>query len=74
MQAIPNGIHHESHAIKNGNGHAAHLVPPGLDDEPSQEELEAELPDVTEGQMPLGDLLSRISQSIYAELTEMADT
>ncbi|KAL0581807.1 mediator complex subunit [Marasmius crinis-equi] len=42
--------------------------------EPSLEELERELPVVLDGQVPLGELLSRVTQSIYAELTEMAET
>ncbi|KAG5652469.1 hypothetical protein H0H81_004877 [Sphagnurus paluster] len=36
--------------------------------------LERELPVVMDGQIPLGDLLSRITQSIYAELAELAET
>lgn len=43
-------------------------------DEPTVEELERELPMVYDGQVPLGDLLSRVSQSIYAELSELAET
>lgn len=42
--------------------------------EPSIEELETELPLVYDGQIPLGDLLSRVVQSIYAELSELAET
>lgn len=42
--------------------------------EPTQEELERELPRVFDGQVPLGDLLSRVVQSIYAELSELAET
>ncbi|KAH6914203.1 mediator complex subunit MED14-domain-containing protein [Coprinopsis sp. MPI-PUGE-AT-0042] len=38
------------------------------------EELERELPEVYDGQIALGDLLSRVVQAIYAELTEMAET
>jgi mediator of RNA polymerase II transcription subunit 14 len=41
---------------------------------PSQEDLEQELPVVNDGQVPLGDLLSRVVQSIYAELSELAET
>ncbi|KAF8893946.1 mediator complex subunit MED14-domain-containing protein [Infundibulicybe gibba] len=37
-------------------------------------ELERELPMVYDGQIPLGDLLSRVMQSIYAELSELAET
>ncbi|KZT24268.1 MED14-domain-containing protein [Neolentinus lepideus HHB14362 ss-1] len=42
--------------------------------EPSQEELERELPVVYDGQVPLGELLSRVAQAIYAELQELAET
>ncbi|KAG1871755.1 mediator complex subunit MED14-domain-containing protein [Suillus subalutaceus] len=38
------------------------------------EELENELPRVLDGQVPLGDLLSRVAQAIYAELSELAET
>jgi mediator of RNA polymerase II transcription subunit 14 len=38
------------------------------------EDLERELPVVFNGQVPLGDLLSRVVQSIYAELSELAET
>ncbi|KAF9484518.1 MED14-domain-containing protein [Pholiota conissans] len=41
---------------------------------PTVEELERELPVVYDGQIQLGDLLSRIVQSIYAELSELAET
>lgn len=44
------------------------------DHEPALEELEAELPVVYDGQVPLGELLSRVAQAIYAELTELAET
>lgn len=37
-------------------------------------DLERELPIVFDGQASLGDLLSRIVQSIYAELSELAET
>ncbi|OBZ68191.1 Mediator of RNA polymerase II transcription subunit 14 [Grifola frondosa] len=42
--------------------------------EPTQEELERELPIVNDGQVPLGELISRMAQSIYAELSELAET
>ncbi|KAK7045730.1 mediator complex subunit [Paramarasmius palmivorus] len=42
--------------------------------EPTIEELERELPSVLDGQIPLGELLSRVVQTIYAELSEMAET
>ncbi|KAF5386160.1 hypothetical protein D9615_002363 [Tricholomella constricta] len=42
--------------------------------EPSMDILERELPVVMDGQIPLGDLLSRVMQSIYAELAELAET
>ncbi|KAH7925939.1 MED14-domain-containing protein [Leucogyrophana mollusca] len=42
--------------------------------EPTLEELEKELPVVHDGQVPLGELLSRVMQAIYAELCELAET
>ena len=42
--------------------------------EPTLEELERELPVVYDGQIPLGDLLSRSVQSVYAELLELVET
>lgn len=42
--------------------------------EPTQEDLLRELPMVFDGQVPLGDVLSRVVQSIYAELSELAET
>jgi mediator of RNA polymerase II transcription subunit 14 len=41
---------------------------------PTIEELEKELPVVLDGQVPLGDLLSRVVQAIYAELSELVET
>lgn len=49
-----------------GNGH--------LEEEPTMEQLEMELPVVLDGQVPLGELLSRVVQAIYAELSELAET
>ncbi|KAJ7755751.1 mediator complex subunit MED14-domain-containing protein [Mycena maculata] len=43
-------------------------------DDPTLEDLERELPVVYDGQIVLGDLLSRVVQSIYAELSELAET
>ncbi|KAJ6495613.1 mediator complex subunit MED14-domain-containing protein [Mycena vitilis] len=43
-------------------------------DQPSLEELEQDLPIVYDGQVMLGDILSRVVQSIYAELSELAET
>lgn len=42
--------------------------------EPTIEQLEQELPVVHDGQVPLGELVSRVVQAIYAELSEMAET
>ena len=67
------------------NGTAPMLLPPahtplqepqvnGFHHDPTIERLEQELPMVFEGQIPLGDLVSRVAQSIYAELVEHADT
>lgn len=53
-------------AINGAHANGAH--------EPSLMELESELPQVNDEMVPLGELLSRVVQSIYAELTEMAET
>ncbi|KAJ3553568.1 hypothetical protein NM688_g3538 [Phlebia brevispora] len=71
MDHLPNGD------IVNGVSHT-HLpqdgsVSNGLH-EPDVEELERELPTVLDGQIPLGELVSRMAQAIYAELTELAET
>lgn len=42
--------------------------------EPTAEELERELPVVLDGQIPVGELVSRTVQAIYAELSELAET
>ena len=42
--------------------------------EPTLEQLDLELPLVGEGQIPLGELVSRMAQSIYAEINELAET
>jgi len=42
--------------------------------DPVIEELEKELPVVYDEQVPLGDLLSRVVQAIYAELSELVET
>ncbi|EIM79913.1 MED14-domain-containing protein [Stereum hirsutum FP-91666 SS1] len=47
----------------------------GFDEhEPPIELLERELPMVWDGQFPLGDLVQRVVQACYAELSEMAET
>ena len=62
------------------NGHTPALLPGpatanGLHEhEPSVEDLERELPVVYDGQIPLGELVSRTVQAIYAELSELAET
>lgn len=43
-------------------------------DDPALEDLERDLPVVYDGQVALGDVLSRVAQSIYAELSELAET
>ena len=43
-------------------------------DEPTLEQLENELPMVADGQVPLGELVSRLVQAVYAELVVMAET
>jgi hypothetical protein len=44
-------------------------TPNGFDEPP-----EAELPIVDDGQVQLRDLVSRVVQACYAEMTEMAET
>lgn len=44
------------------------------DESISLRELERELPVVDNGQISLSELLSRVAQSVYAELTEIAET
>lgn len=44
-------------------------TPNGFDEPP-----EAELPVVDDGQVQLRDLVSRVVQACYAEMTEMAET
>ena len=82
METKINGIHASGSSSSSGpptNGHyGPHLpnevLPHGVDGEPSFEELERELPVVHDGQIPLRELLQRMMQTIYAELTEMAET
>ncbi|KAI0292502.1 mediator complex subunit MED14-domain-containing protein [Multifurca ochricompacta] len=47
---------------------------PNCFDEPPIELLAAELPVVDDGQVPLSELVSRVVQACYAEMTEMAET
>ncbi|KAH8119598.1 MED14-domain-containing protein [Phellopilus nigrolimitatus] len=79
METKMNGIHAHglvtlSNGNRNGSIHANEPLVRGLGDDPSPEELEQELPVVVDGQIPLGDLLSRVVQSIYAELIELSET
>lgn len=46
----------------------------GIHHDHTTEQLEQELPMVLDDQIPLGELVSRVVQSIYAELVEHADT
>lgn len=59
---------HPGPVINGINGHLAKNEPPTL------EELESELPVVTNDQIPLSEVLSRVVQDIYAELMTLADT
>ncbi|TFK74569.1 MED14-domain-containing protein [Pluteus cervinus] len=58
-------------AMPQTNGNGVHVN--GLQ-EPSIEALEKELPVVYEGQVPLSELVIRVGQAIYAELSELAET
>jgi len=66
-EMIVDALHSSPELIAN---HDQHL---GIS-EPTLEELERELPVVYDGQIPLGDLLSRVVQSVYAELLELVET
>ena len=82
MEVKVNGIihpHASGSSLPSTNGHGSTHIEnealiKGLEGEPSLEELEHELPIVHDGQVPLGELLSRVVQAIYAELTEMSET
>ncbi|KAI0344782.1 MED14-domain-containing protein [Trametopsis cervina] len=49
-------------------------IPNGLPHIPSEEQLDQQLPFVNDGQAPLAELVSRMSQAMFAELTELAET
>lgn len=61
------------HALPNGT-HVTEGIPHGSSNSPTLEQLEHELPMVHDGQVFLGELVSRMAQAIYAELTELAET
>ena len=71
---VPYSAGSTSFISMNGNGHVENVAMHNGNDEPSIEELQSELPQVEEGQIPLRELLQRTVQAIYAELTEMAET
>lgn len=64
--------------MNESNGGALHGPPPVpsplLNGADASLQADYELPHVYDGQIPLGDLLSRVMQAIYAELSEMAET
>ena len=62
------------HTLPNGVKALDIIIPNGLDDSPTLEQLEHELRVVEDGQKSLGELVSRMAQAIYAELTEHAET
>jgi hypothetical protein len=67
----------ENGIVLNGiqNGINGYHTPAPESHEPTTEQLQAELPHSSPPmQFPLGDIVSRVMQSIYAELSEMADT
>lgn len=61
------------HTLPNGVK-TLEAIPNGAEGHPTLEELERELPTVYDGQLPLSELVSRMAQAIYAELTEHAET
>lgn len=71
---VPYSSGSNSAVSTNGNNHADGHALLDIEEEPSIEELQRELPIVEEGQIPLREVLQRIVQAIYAELTEMAET
>ncbi|CAK5281368.1 unnamed protein product [Mycena citricolor] len=56
------------------NGIDARILEMDAGEDISVEELERDLPVVYDDQIPLGELLSRVIQNIYAELSELAET
>ena len=75
MAQVMNGT--TSNGLNGNSVHAGTSTHPKLTNgvhEPSQEELERELPTVRDDQVPLGELVQRMAQAIYAELTELAET
>jgi hypothetical protein len=77
----PNGLSHPypltdipAQAQTQSQVNGIHDTEPIVIEEVAEEELERELPVVNDGQVPLGDLLSRVVQAVYAELSELADT
>jgi hypothetical protein len=62
---------HSKNGGTNGDLNGIHIE---IDHEPPLEELERELPFVGDGQIHLGDLLSRVAQATYAELSELSET
>ena len=77
----PNGLSHPSppadipaQAQIQPQVNGIHDAEPIMIEEVAEEELERELPVVDDGQVSLGDLLSRVVQAVYAELSELADT
>ena len=70
---VPYSSGSSSAVSTNGNGYVDGDALHDIGDEPSIEELRRELPNVEDGQIPLREVLQRIVQAIYAELTEMAD-
>ncbi len=59
----------DTNPIENGNG--PHM---NGNSEFTLDQLERELPFVANDQVYLGDLLGRVMQTIYAELSELAET
>lgn len=79
---VTNGTGATAAAAVNGNGHHPHPhtnanVNPTADQDsppPTIAQLESELPFVDQDQIPLGEILSRVVQDVYAELVTLADT
>jgi hypothetical protein len=72
--AATNGTSRTSFNMQQQKAEALAVMNGHFEQEPTLEQLEMELPTVLDGQVPLGELLSRVVQAIYAELSELAET
>ena len=73
---LVNGLNHSAALLPNGNDDYTPANDIDTDQQPelSVEQYDKELPFVYDGQVPLGDLISRVSREIYTELGILAET